>query len=86
MIAKRVVAVAPYDYKGGLQHKMSAYKAWEREGGMVARSCYPARILHHFAYRHEIPSIFSRNDNEARLRFAGAGAIKFDTFPDYARY
>ena len=83
---KHVIAVAPYDYLEGMQHKMSAYKAWERIGGKTAPSHYPIRVFHRFAYRYEIPSMWNKSNKEARLRFVGAGAIKFDTFPDYARY
>lgn len=80
-----VKGVAPYQRKDGINFKNQAYDAWVEIGGQTAKSHYPPRILHHFAYNYELPS-FTKINNEARLRFVEPVSLSFDTFPDYARY
>lgn len=82
---KAVRAVAPYIHPGSINFKTAAYEAWVKTGGCVAKSRYPVRALHGFAYRYELPTII-KSGNEARLRFVEPVSIKFDTFPDYAHY
>lgn len=65
--------------------KSAPYMAWIKNGGQTANAHYPFRLLHHWAFHHEIPMTFKSN-NEARLRFVEPVSITFDTFPDYARY
>lgn len=81
---KKVVAVSPYIHQG-INFKNGAYTAWETNGGQVAKPYYPWRPLHGLAFRWELPSLWI-NKNEARLRFVQPVSIKFDAFPDYARY
>ena len=82
---KIIKAVAPYQHKGSINFKTQAYDAWVSEGGKVAKSHYPWRCLHHFAYNYELPSL-CRNKDEVRLRFVEPVSLSFDTLPDYARY
>lgn len=82
---KTVKAVAPYTRHGGINFKTAAYNAWIKAGGKVAGSHYPIRVLHGFVFRYELPTII-KSDREARLRFVEPVSIRFDTFPDYARY
>lgn len=86
MIAyKSVKAVAPYVHPELLNFKTAVYEAWKRVGGQIAPPHYPARFLHHWAFRHELPMLW-KSQKEARLRFVEPVSITFDTFPDYARY
>lgn len=80
-----VKAVAPYVHPGLLNFKTVAYEAWKRCGGKVAPCHYPWRMFHGAAFRWELPTLW-KNKEEARLRFVEPVSIKFDTFPDYARY
>lgn len=82
---KNIKAVAPYTHPGSINFKTAAYNAWVKAGGKVAGSHYPIRALHGFAYRYELLTVF-KNNKEARLRFVEPVSIRFDTFPDYARY
>jgi len=82
---KIVKAVAPYQFKNGIDFKMKAYEAWQKAGGQVAESYYPPRWAHFFAHRIELPHL-KMNDKEARLRFVQPVTFRFDTFPDYSRY
>lgn len=82
---KIIKAVAPYTHPGSINFKTAAYNAWIKVGGKVAESHYPIRALHGFAYRYELPAV-KRSGSEARLRFVEPVSIRFDTFPDYARY
>ncbi len=76
-------AVAPYLYPTFLNFKQAPFEAWRRNGGKVAASHYPPKVLHRFAFRGELPLLWKRR-GEARLRFAEAFSLSFDTFPDYA--
>ena len=82
---KTVKAVAPYQFKDGIEFKMKAYEAWQKAGGQVAESYYPPRWAHFFAHRIELPH-FKVNNYEARLRFVQPVTFRFDTFPNYSRY
>ena len=82
---KTVRAVAPYIHPSSINFKTGAYNAWIKAGGKAAESHYPVRALHGFAYRFELPPLW-KNKYEARLRFVEPVSIRFDTFPDYARY
>lgn len=82
---KIIRAVAPYIHPGSINFKTAAYAAWMMVGGKTAKSHYPIRVLHGLAYRYEIPTAF-KSKKEARLRFVEPVSIRFDTFPDYARY
>ena len=82
---KTVKAVLPYIHSGHLNFKTAPYKAWVKSGGQTAEAHYPVRMLHGWAFRYELPTIF-RNAQEARLRFVEPVSVSFDTFPDYARY
>ena len=82
---KTIKAVKPYIHSGYLNFKTAPYEAWVKSRGQVAEAHYPARILHGWAFRYELPAIF-RNTQEARLRFVEPVSVSFDTFPDYARY
>lgn len=84
-IMKSVKAVAPYIHPEFLNFKTAPFEAWERIGGKVAESRYPARLFHGLAFRFELPMVW-KNRNEARLRFMEPVSLSFDTFPDYARY
>lgn len=82
---KILKAVAPYRHPGYLNFKMMPYEAWRRQGGAVAGAHYPWRWLHGAAYRWELPTIW-KSGREARLRFVEPVSMRFDAFPDYARY
>lgn len=80
-----VKAVAPYIHRGQLNFKMAAYEAWLKTGGRTAASRYPWRWLHGAAFRWNLPSL-CKDGREARLRFMEPVSMRFDCFPDYARY
>lgn len=82
---KILKAVSPFIHPGFLNFKMMPYEAWKRNGGEVAKAHYPWRWLHGAAYRWELPTIW-KSRKEARLRFVEPVSLKFDSFPDYARY
>lgn len=82
---KIIKAVAPYTHPSSINFKTAAYEAWIKVGGETANSHYPVRTLHGLAYRYYLPAII-KNNKEARLRFVEPVSIRFDTFPDYARY
>lgn len=82
---KTVKAVAPYIHPGVLNFKTAAYEAWKKAGGQTAASHYPWRVLHGAAFKWMLPAVW-KNDREARLRFMEPVSMRFDTFPDYARY
>lgn len=82
---KILKAVSPFIHPGFLNFKMMPYEAWKRNGGGVAKAHYPWRWLHGAAYRWELPTIW-KSRKEARLRFVEPVSLKFDSFPDYARY
>ena len=82
---KILKAVSPFNHPGFLNFKMMPYEAWKRNGGEVAKAHYPWRWLHGAAYRWELPTIW-KSRKEARLRFVEPVSLKFDSFPDYARY
>ena len=82
---KKIKAVSPYVDAVSCNFKLQPYEAWMNIGGEVASAHYPWRKLHGLAYKIGLPS-FYKNNLEARLRFVEASSIRFDTFPDYARY
>lgn len=82
---KILKAVSPFIHPSFLNFKMMPYEAWKRNGGEVAKAHYPWRWLHGAAYRWELPTIW-KSRKEARLRFVEPVSLKFDSFPDYARY
>ena len=82
---KILKAVSPFIHPSFLNFKMMPYEAWKRNGGGVAKAHYPWRWLHGAAYRWELPTIWKCR-KEARLRFVEPVSLKFDSFPDYARY
>lgn len=82
---KILKAVSPFIHPGFLNFKMMPYEAWKRNGGEVAKAHYPWRWVHGAAYRWELPTIW-KSRKEARLRFVEPVSLKFDAFPDYARY
>lgn len=82
---KILKAVSPFIHPSFLNFKMMPYEAWKRNGGGVAKAHYPWRWLHGAAYRWELPTIW-KSRKEARLRFVEPVSLKFDSFPDYARY
>lgn len=82
---KKVVAVTPYLRKNGSNFKMQPYYAWKVVGGKEASSHYPYNHLHFLAYKLDFPS-YDFHKDEARLRFAEAQSVTFDTFPDYICY
>lgn len=84
-MAKLIKAVAPYQYKDGINFKNHAYDAWVKIGGQVAKSHYPPRVLHRLFFRNELPTI-CKSKKEARLRFVEPVSLSFDTFPDYFQY
>ena len=84
-LKKILKAVSPFIHPGFLNFKMMPYEAWKRNGGGVAKAHYPWRWLHGAAYRWELPTIW-KSRKEARLRFVEPVSLKFDSFPDYARY
>lgn len=81
-IPKRVVAVVPYVEINGLQHEMSAFKAWKMLGGDSIEHPHPFRLLHHFLYRHQFPRLW-QNRQEARLKFLSGYKLFFQAYPDY---
>ena len=82
---KILKAVSPFIHPGFLNFKMMPYEAWKRNGGEVAKAHYPWRWLHGAAYRWELPTVW-KSEKEARLRFVEPVSLKFDSFPDNARY
>lgn len=82
---KILKAVSPFIHPSFLNFKMMPYEAWKRNWGEVAKAHYPWRWLHGAAYRWELPTIW-KSRKEARLRFVEPVSLKFDSFPDYARY
>ena len=82
---KILKAVSPFIHPGFLNFKVMSYEAWRWNGGEVAKAHYPWRWLHGAAYRWELPTIW-KSRKEARLRFVEPVSLKFDSFPDYARY
>lgn len=85
LFKKLLKAVTPYHHPGFLNFKVAPYEAWRRNGGRVAKECYPPRFLHGPVFCWELPTIW-KNSKEARLRFVEPVSLKFDSFPDYARY
>ena len=85
LFKKLLKAVTPYHHPGFLNFKVAPYEAWRRNGGRVAKECYPPRFLHGAVFRWELPTIW-KNSKEARLRFVEPVSLSFDSFPDYARY
>lgn len=83
IMAKIVIAVPPYIYKGVSNFKYYPYKAWAELGGNVAKSHYMLECFHGLIYKFQLPSWF-KFGGEARLRFVSGYSIQFDTFPDYA--
>lgn len=82
---KTVIASAPYSYKEGLLHEVSAYNSWLKLGGKGIVRQIPLRVLHRLLYRHLLPS-FMVNKKEARLVFLGGGASFFSAYPDYINH
>ena len=80
-----VKAVTPFIHPEHLNFKTAVYEAWKRVGGQIAPPHYPARFLHHWAFRHELPMLW-KSKKEARLRFVEPVSVTFDTFPDYSIY
>ena len=80
-----VKAVTPFIHPEHLNFKTAVYEAWKRVGGQIAPPHYPARFLHHWAFRHELPMLW-KSKKEARLRFVEPVSVTFDTFPDYTIY
>ncbi len=85
LFKKLLKAVTPYHHPGFLNFKVAPYEAWRRNGGRVAKECYPPRFLHGPIFCWELPTIW-KNSKEARLRFVEPVSLSFDSFPDYARY
>lgn len=54
---KTLKAVAPYTHPGFLNFKYAPFEAWKRNGGKEARSHYPWRFLHWWAFRWELPTL-----------------------------
>lgn len=84
-VSKKIVAVCPYVEKDGLQHEMSAFKAWETVGGTCVEHKLPKRIFHHFLYRCMLPCL-TQNKYEARLKFLSGYKLFFQAYPDYIGY
>lgn len=82
---KIVKAVQPYEYKTICNFKSYPYQAWKTQGGQIAKSHYPCRMLHGLTYNYSLPA-FDKDKKEARLRFVSGYSINFDTFPDYIFY
>lgn len=82
---KTLKAVAPYTHPGFLNFKYAPFEAWKRNGGKEARSHYPWRFLHWWAFRWELPTLW-KSRREARLRFMEPVSLHFDAFPDYVMY
>lgn len=82
---KTLKAVAPYTHPGFLNFKCAPFEAWKRNGGKEARSHYPWRFLHWWAFRWELPTLW-KSRKEARLRFMEPVSLHFDAFPDYVMY
>ena len=84
-MAKLIKAVAPYQYKDGINFKTQTFDAWVKVGGQVAKSHYPPRFMHGLFFRQELP-MTCKSKKEARLRFVEPISLSFDTFPDYCQY
>ena len=82
---KILKAVPPFIHPGFLNFKMMPFEAWKENGGELAVAHYPWRWLHGVAYRWELPTLW-KSRHEARLRFVEPVSLRFDAFPDYARY
>ncbi|MDE6152191.1 MAG: hypothetical protein K2G12_09445 [Prevotella sp.] len=91
---KTVKVVQPHIHPGHLNFKLAPYRAWissvshSREG-TVAPPLYPPRFLHGFAFKCEIPKIFSLplfRGKCAILMFVEPVSLYFDTFPYYVSH
>lgn len=82
---KLVKSVIPYIYEGKINFKHKPYNSWVALGGQVAKSHYPWRFLHKFAFDYDFHTL-GQCKNEARLRFVQPWSLYFDTFPDYIFY
>lgn len=86
-MGKIVKAVAPFIRPEPLNFKTAPFLAWVKNGGQLAKTHYPWRIFHGFAFRYELPSFYHlKSKTECRLRFVQSISLKFDTFPDYTLY
>lgn len=79
---KKVKAVRPYIYKGGINFKYKPYEAWVRTGGESARALFPPRWLHGLAHRVELPRLWE-DKGCAMLMFVQPYSMRFDMFPYY---
>lgn len=85
-LEKNVYAVAPYFHKRSNNFKFKAYQGWIEAGGRIAPTHYLPRKFAKIMYDLELPCIIGKSKKEARLRFVESVSLRFDTFPDYARY
>lgn len=79
---KTVKAIAPFRHKTGCNFKMMPYNAWGACGGKIGNTVYPFRGFRKIVYNTTFWRL-GESTREARLRFAEAGSLNFDCFPDY---
>lgn len=84
-MGKLIKIVPPYIHPGNLNFKYSAFVGLKFHGVIVAKSRYPWKIFHHWAFLYEIPRIY-RDNKTAVLMFVEPVSITFDTFPYYATH
>ena len=84
-MGKSLKIVPPYIHPGHLNFKYPAFEGLSTCGLQTAKSHFPWKILHHWAFLYEIPRI-SVNKKIAVLMFVEPVSITFDTFPYYATH
>lgn len=84
---KKIKVVPPYLHPGHLNFKYPAYTSSMACDIAVGKPRYPWRLLHHWAFRYELPNMsFLGSSKEAVLMFVEPVSITFDTFPYYATH
>ena len=84
-MGKWLKIVPPYIHPGYLNFKYPAFEGLINCGLQTAKSHSPWKILHHWAFRYEIPCILENKKN-VMLMFVEPVSITFDTFPYYATH
>ena len=75
-----IKVIPPYLHPGHLNFKYPAFEGLIDCEMQAGKSYFPWKILHHWAFLHEIPGI-CRDKRTAMLRFVEPVSITFDTFP-----
>lgn len=83
---KTIVAVRPYEPKGGLHFREDAFEGWRTVGGKWTNHWWYPRPFYYFIFRYSLPFHLPRHKTEAHLMFVGAPWLYFNTFADYVCY